>query len=188
MTYKTWERKLKKELKTLPKSERERVVEYYREMRDEMESYGRSEDGILKELGSPESCARKALSESDYAVSGRVEGRNAPAPKRGITFFEFIGLALVTLFLVLPLGGAFVGVIAAFAGVCIAGAATGIAGIVGAIAYPFYIGAGVAATAGVGVCLATAGVGLLLFVVFFILTKYSAIFLAKLLKAIYKRR
>ena len=40
MTYKTWERKLKKELKALPKSERERVVEYYREMRDEMESYG----------------------------------------------------------------------------------------------------------------------------------------------------
>ncbi len=188
MTYKTWERKLKKELKTLPKTERERVVEYYREMRDEMVSYGRSEQSVLSELGSPESCARKALTEGDYTVTGRTNNRNVSTPKRGITFFEFIGLTLVTLFLVLPIGSGFIGVIIAFAGVCIAGLATGISGIVAAVAYPIYTGGGVAATAGIGLGLTASGVGFLLFVVFFILTKYSAIFLAKLLKAIYKRR
>ena len=188
MTYKTWESKLKKELKTLPKTERERIVEYYREMRDEMVSYGRSEQSVLSELGSPESCARKALSESDYAVTGRVEGRNAPAPKRSITFFEFIGLALITLLFVLPIGGAIVGVIAAFAGVCIAGAATGIAGIVAAVAYPIYIGGGAAGIAGIGAALAAAGVGFILFVVFFLITKYAALVFLKVLKAIYIRR
>ena len=186
MTYKTWERKLKKELKTLPKTERERVVEYYREMRDEMESYGRSEQSVLSELGSPESCARKALSESDYAVTGK-DG-NRPAPKRSYTFFEVIGLLLITLLFVLPIGGAIVGVIAAFAGVCIAGAATGIAGIVAAVAYPIYIGGGAAGITGIGAGLAAAGVGFILFVVFFLITKYAALVFLKVLKAIYIRR
>ena len=188
MNYKTWERKLKSNLKTLPKTERERVVEYYREMRDDMASYGKSEENILAELGSPESCAKKALTDGDYASENGVSTRKS-APKKGSpTFFEVIGLLLVTLFLVLPIGSACIGVIAGFAGVCIAGAATGIAGIVAAVAYPIYVGAGAAATAGVGLGLAASGVGLLLFAVFFVITKYSVIFLAKLLKAIYKRR
>ncbi|MBO4539194.1 MAG: DUF1700 domain-containing protein [Clostridia bacterium] len=188
MTYKTWERRLKKELKTLPKSERERVVEYYREMRDEMESYGRSEQSVLSELGSPESCARKALSEGDYAVTGKVSGQNRPAPKKGYTFFEVIGLLLITLLLVLPFGGAAIGIIAGFAGVCIGGLAAGIAGIVAAVAYPIYIGGGAAGIAGIGACLAAAGVGFILFVVFFLITKYAALVFLKVLKAIYIRR
>ena len=153
-------------------------------MRDDMASYGKSEETILAELGSPESCAKKAISGGDYSS----EARKTAAKKGNHTFFEVVGLLLITLFLVLPIGSACIGVIAGFAGVCIAGAATGIAGIIAAVAYPIYVGAGAAATAGVGLGLAASGVGLLLFVAFFVITKYSAIFFAKLLKAIYKRR
>ena len=184
MNYKTWERKLKNKLKSLPKTERERAVEYYREMHEDMASYGRSEEAILTELGTPESCAKKILTEGEYA-KGEEKVRS---PKKGVTFFEIIGLALITLLFVLPIGGAVIAVIIAFAAVCIAGAVTGIAGIIAAIAYPIYIGAGVAAAAGAGLFLAASGIGLLLFVAFFVITKYSAIFFGKTLKAIYKRR
>lgn len=187
MTYKKWERKLKKELSPLPKTECERVLEYYREMRDEMASGGRSEESILAELGSPESCARKTLSEEGY-TGRQAGGRNAySSAKSGHSVAEVIGLFFATVLLVLPIGSALLGVLAAFAAVCVSGAVVGIAGIFGAIAYPFVIGGGDMALAGVGAGLAASGVGLILFVVFFFITKYTAIALAKLLKAIYKR-
>ncbi len=187
MTYKKWERKLKKELSSLPKTERERVLEYYREMHDEMASNGRSDEGIIAELGSPESCARKTLSEEGYAPERIGERRTVSSAKTGHSVAEVIGLFFATVLLVLPIGSALFAVLVSFAAVCVSGAAVGVAGLLGAIVYPIVAGGGVTAAIGAGAGLAASGVGLILFVVFFLITKYTAIILFKIFKAIYKR-
>ncbi len=188
MTYKVWERKFKKEAKALPKSERERALEYYREMRDEMASRGMTEEKILAELGSPERCARRAMTPDDgFSFSEeRTENKPVQKAKGGISFAGGIGLILVTVMFVLPLSAVLFSIVAAFAAVCVSGAAVGVAGIAFAIGYPLVISAETAAV-GIGAGLITSGVGLLLFVGFFFVTKYTAIGMAKILKAIYKR-
>lgn len=189
MTYKSWTRTFKKELKSLPKSERERALEYYNEMHDEMASHGKSENAILAELGSPVSCAKQTLAEGNFS-SGQERGNNKPVKKERTTrsFAEVLGLLFATLLLVLPGCAVLFSVIVAMGSVCIAGAAVAIGGILVAVAYPFFVGAGTIAAAGAGAGLTASGVGILLFVIFFLVTKYSAIFSVKLLKAIYKRR
>ena len=185
MTYKVWERRLKQELKVLSKDERARVVEYYREMHDEMASYGRTDDSIIKELGSPESCARRTLAESGYSVAQNNNGSSAR--KSGHSAAEIIGLIFFTALLLLPLAVVLFALVASLGAICIGGAAAGIGGIGYAIGYPILSGGGSAAIAGAGMGLAASGAGLLLFVGFFFATKYAAIGSIKLFKVIYTR-
>ena len=189
MTYKVWERKLKKGIKKLPKEERGRVVEYYREMYEDMKSGGRAEDSVLFEFGSPEKCAEQALSEQTpiRKKEGRIKGEKAGNGGK-YSVAGFIGLVFFSLLVAFPLLIVAIAVLISFGAVSIAGGVAGIAGVVLAVYVPF---SGISAAfvmSGVGVCIAAAGVGCLLFVAFFYATKGMAIGIVKALKAIYVRR
>lgn len=183
MTYKVWERQLKKEIKKLPKEERERIAEYYREMYDELISGGMNEESALTELGSPEKCAAQAIAEGEQNVFP-----TEIKPKTKVSVAELFGLFFFSLFLGLPLVAIGVSLIISFAAVVVSGAAISLAGIVFAFA-SFYFGfsrISILAYAGIGI--AACGAGMLLFVGFFLLTKYTAIAFKNLLKTIYVRR
>lgn len=64
MTLQEWEKKLKKYLSPLPKSEQNRIVEYYREMYGDKIDNGCSEAEILAEFGDPQVCAGRMISEN----------------------------------------------------------------------------------------------------------------------------
>lgn len=186
MTYKVWERKLKRGLKSSPKEEQKRVVEYYREMYDEMTSGGRTEESVLAEFGPPEKCARQVMSEE--SVKRRKVGNVSSERKtrRDFSVARAVGLILFTLLLALPLGAAALGILVSCGALCLAGGVTGVGGIIFAVYYPF--SGAVAVLPGVGMGLAASGVGALLFVGFFYATKGVAIALFKTIKAVYARR
>ena len=217
MTYKEWEKDLAKGIKTLPKGERARVLEYYREMFDEMTGGGRTESSVLEEFGLPEKCAVQALSEwVTRTESGEVVLANAREEKqleialdearaqkkeaialsravekkRGrISAGEVVGLIFFTLLLVLPLGVSALALVISFGAISLSGGVIGLAGVVFAVGFPFTGNAtGIANLAGVGIGIAASGVGLLLFVGFFYVTKGSGILFYRAIKAIYKRR
>ena len=187
MNYKEWEDRFIKTLKPLDSSERERLAEYYREMYEEKLSEGKSEEVVLEEFGSPESSAYRILAEN-YEEK-EVEKVNEEKPKINFSVrdksFEYIGLALLSLLLIIPIAGAMLGVIVAFGSVSVSGVAVSVAGVVGILALPF-LGAG-NVTALLGFLIASIGVGILLFIGFYYLTKYTAIICYKCLNAIYKR-
>ena len=185
MNYNKWEKRLKKALKPMPKSERARTVEYYREIYGDRLACGMTEDQILLEFGLPEDCAQKILTEQ-YDEGEGVKLQKAPKTQKN-NALRIVVLTLVSLFLVLPLACVAIGVVVSFASVCISGVAIVLGGIVVVIAGPFLVleGGGIAA---VGVGLALAGVGLLLFAGFYLATKYTAIGAYKAFKLIYVRR
>ena len=80
MKYKAWERELKKELATISKGERDRTIEFYREMKDEKLSRGQSEEEITAEFGSPRECARRVGQASGATISG-FEEEETPLPE-----------------------------------------------------------------------------------------------------------
>ncbi len=180
MTYKKWERRLKSRLHSLSRDERDRALEYYREMRDEMSFNGKSEEKIIAELGSPESCARSVLADRETQPTTRKKG--------GYSFAEVIGLIFFTIILVVPLSAVLISVIVAMGACSLVGVAASLGGIAFAIGYPIYIGGGTIGIAGIGLGIAASGVGLLLFVGFALVTKYAAILFGKFIRAIYKRR
>lgn len=186
MTYKVWERKLKKGINALPKEERERVAEYYREMYDEMRIGGRSESSILAEFGSPERCAQQALTEGKTTRGTR--GSSRQSERKRVSAAEAVGLFFFTLLVILPISVVAVSIVISFGAVCLSGGAIGIAGVVFAIAVPFMGIASSAIPVGIGMGIAASGIGCLLFVAFFYATKGAAIIFGKVLKAIYVRR
>ena len=182
MTYKLWERNLKKGIKTLPKEERERIAEYYREMFDELKSGGMDEESAIAELGSPEKCAAQAIAEGEQNPS------SAPKARAKFSAAEAVGLIFFTLLLILPFGAAALGIVIAFGAVALSGGVLGIGGLVFAVYFPFSGASSSAVTAGIGLGIAASGVGLLLLVGFFYATKWATILLAKALRAVYVRR
>ena len=190
MTYKTWERELKKELATISKIERDRTIEFYREMKDEKLSHGQSEEEITAEFGSPKECARR-VGQANGAMSQIVEEEEdaIPEKKKERSAAEIVGLVFVTLILVLPLLDAAIGVLAAFAGCCVGGIGVAIAGVAYATVGPFYFGVtGSIIPAYVGMGLAATGVGILMFIGFMFATKFVALAIKSVLRAIYVRR
>ena len=73
MTYKAWERALRKELRVVSRVECERTLEYYREMKDEKQASGESEETIVAEFGSPRECARRVAQANGVRLEDRVE-------------------------------------------------------------------------------------------------------------------
>ena len=187
MKYKRWERRLLKGLGALPKAERARIAEYYREMYAEMTGGGRSEESVLAEFGSPEKCAEQVLREEKTIPKRRVKGVE-PAANKTHSAAEVAGLILFTLFIGLPLGIVAVGILITFGALCLSGGALGIAGLIFAAYYPFVGTTATEIAAGVGVGIGASGAGLLLLVGFFYATKGLAIALGKTVKAVYGRR
>ena len=192
MTYEIWENDLRSRILSLPAEERERVLEYYREMYSEMTASGRSVESILEEFGTPEKCAAQVSAEwgSKAEDSENALPASAPEPKgkKRVSAAEVVGLIFATLLLILPIGVSAFAVVISFGAVCVSGGVVGVGGILLAIAYPFSGASAASIPAGIGLSLASAGAGLLLMVGFYYLTKWSAIWTILALKAIYKRR
>ena len=74
MTRKQWEKQLKKHLSSLPKGEREKIVDYYREIYDDRADAGFAEEEILREFGSPAAAAQRLTDEA--ALPPKKRGRS----------------------------------------------------------------------------------------------------------------
>lgn len=190
MTYKVWERRLKRGIKGLPKGERERIAEYYREMFYEMTSGGRTEESVLAEFGSPEKCALQVLTEEEFSAKegGNLRSVSPARARRRSSPAEVAGLVFFTLLLVLPLTVVALGILTAFGALTLSGGVIGVCGVAFALCFPFSGVSGAAVFSGIGMGVASSGAGLLLFVGFFYATKGMAVALYKALRAVYVRR
>lgn len=213
MTQQEWEKKLKEYLTPLPQAEQEQIVEYYREMYGDRLDAGYSETEILAEFGDPQVCAGRMISENadgapsypqerrtgnPYLRSAAPSGertlsahRDTERTKTGRSVGEIVGIVSFALLLGLPLGIAALGVVAAFGAVTVGGIVVLIAGVLFSVACPFFAFAGMPAAgivANVGVGLVCSGVGALLFVGFYLATKYTALACYRAMRAVFARR
>lgn len=213
MTYKEWESELLGYLRSLPEKEKTEVVNYYREIYSDRCDAGMKNEDILAEFGAPMLCAAKILKESasdvpnekSESVQEKTEQKDnkkitidiekAKEKARGViknlSVSKIVGWFFLAVLVIIPIYAAIISVIASFAVAAISGAALIVGGAVLTVASPFglitgYTGGGVLATMGMG--LASAGVGAVITVIFFLLTKYSAIYFFKANKYIFKRR
>lgn len=185
MTKKTWEKQLIQQLKPLPKEERKKILDYYKEIYGDKLEEGVSESEILAEFGSPEECAARILAEEgiEWETVERKTGN-------GASVAELVGLFFLSLILILPLAITAAALIISFAAVSIAGIAVSVAGIFYALLSHFFMtsSSGTAIFINVIIGLVLVGVGLVLFVGFYLSSKYLAIGSAKALTWIYTRR
>ena len=185
MTKKIWEKQLARHLTALPKAERKKIIDYYREMYGDKAEAGYSEAEILAEFGSPEACAARILAEENVEIPPKKEKRRTPSP------LAIVGIVFVSLILVLPLASVAFALIVTFFAFTVSGTAIAIAGVIYAIGAPLLLigslsAAGIFAHLGIGLVLC--GVGCLLFASFEPLGKYLAIGTGKALKFLYKGR
>lgn len=196
MNWKKWERTLKRFLSPLPKSEQKAIAMYYRELYEDKLDLGLSEQEILTEFGSPQACAGRMIAESTIEKEVSVPTSNPFVRQYKVKPFkphsvgEVVGMVFFTLLLVIPIVAVWVSVIATFVAVGVACIAVALAGIISPLLSPFYslLGfSGLSFTANLGLYLASAGAGLMLSVVFYYATKYTAIALKETLKLVYGR-
>lgn len=171
MTRKQWEKQLKKHLSSLPKGEREKIADYYREIYDDRADAGFAEEEILREFGSPAAAAQRLTDEAAL-----------PPKKRG-AFGRFCLAVLPFLLVGLP---AFLCLLA----LAVCGAALFLCGfaVIGAGIFDFIyfivqmcvFGATGAYAAHLGIGLAAAGIGFLLTPPFLYLTKKLFLFSGKI--------
>jgi len=209
MTYKEWEGELIGYLAALPEKDREEAANYYKEIYGDRREGGMTEDEILKSFGTPMLAAAKILADSrdgeneaeaaqnDVKIGNTYEKNDdtqekvtddTKPSKSGFSVSKLIGWICIILFVLIPLAAILISLIAAFGSVTVGSAAAVIGGVAIAIASPFgiiigYTGIGALATAGAG--LGAAGVGIILFIIFFYITKYTVISTAKITKYIF---
>ena len=197
MTWKKWSRALKRFLSPLPRSERQTIVAYYREMFEDKLDFGLTEQEILAEFGSAQACAGRMIAESSIEQENPIPASNPfvreykVKPLKRPSVGVIVGMVFFTLLLVIPIVAVWISVIASFAAVGVACIAVALAGLVFPFLTPFYpmLGfTGVAFTANLGLFLASAGAGLMLSIVFFYATKYTAIGLKETLNFVYGRK
>ena len=172
MTKQAWLKELSLHLKALPRAERKKIMEYYNEIYGDKIENGQTEEQILKEFGSPVDCAKKILEESgiEYQEPKKAEKKTAA---------YIAGVVLFTLFIVIPLVSAFVGLLGGLFAVLASGFAAGIAGVAYTLVAPFYywangLSAG-AIFAWMGMGIACIGAGILLAIGGWYALKYTAI-------------
>ena len=197
MTYKQWEKQLKKHLSSLSASERTDALEYYRELYGDKREAGETDEEIVSGFGAPEVCAKRILAETDennasYADSADYKGYANYAPKRKKRKFgnyspaQIAGIVCLTVLILCPLAEIALAVVASFAAVSLAG---GIVAVAGAVYVPLSLSFGVgfgATVAHVGSGIAACGVGLVLLAAFFLAAKYTVIGCVKGVKFLYK--
>ena len=190
MTYKEWERILKKEMKYLPNEERIRILEYYRELYNDMTNEGKTEDEILNEFGLPKKCVYQMLGdgEKDGAEDGNQSFGPTGKKRNKFSAAELIGIIFFTVLLIFPLAAVGVAILISLGAITISGGAVSIAGLAFAVYYPFTGVTSYAMFTGIGMGIAASGIGLLLFIGAFFATKGMAIVLFKAFKGIYVRR
>ena len=185
MTQREWEKALLKSLGKLPKEERRKIVEYYKELFGDKREAGMSEYEILLEFGSPEECAKRILTE-EY-------GNDLPRHRSGGGVVKLvwliIGLVFLSLLVILPLVCAAVGVVVGFGATAIGGCASVLGGVVLLIwsFCSFALGSAYV-LALLGASLVAIGVGMLLAIGFYVLTKKIAIWSFRAVKWVYTRR
>lgn len=195
MTYKEWEFDLRRKLKSLPKSEIDDVLKFYREIYNDKRDAGISERDIILEFGSPRECASKILGEDAsedckrvYNPDIRYEDKRKEKTTRvtGSDVSKVIGLVLLTIIIYIPLFCAFFGLLVGFAATFIGGCAAAIGGVGGTLLGIF----GIFSTGlsyglmVIGMGLGLTGAGIFLAIVFFYATKYCGIGLFKAVKAL----
>lgn len=187
MTYKQWEKQLKRQLSSLSASERADALEYYRELYGDKKEAGGTEDAIVAEFGAPEDCAKRILTEGDFGDNG-----NSSKQKKGLfggySPAQIVGIVFLTIIILCPLAEVALAVVAAFAVAEIAGGVVAVAGVV-YIPLCLSFGVGFGGTlAHIGVGIAACGVGLLVLELFYYATKYTVIGCVKGIKYLYKLR
>ena len=189
MNYSEWESCLIKELKSLPTAEYMKITSYYREMYGDKLDAGMSEEAILAEFGSPQSCAEKIMAESagESTKDGEKESSatkkfSLPTSQKGKNIFLAV---LFSIFAGIPLAAVLVAAVTSLGAVCVSGGAGALAGFV-----YIFIGAFTAAGAGIvahiGLGIAAIGLCGLLGIGGYFATKYTAIYSYKLMKIIYR--
>ena len=83
MKRKEFNKRLRKNLKRVGKTEREEVVNYYNEMIDDRIESGKTEEEAIAELGLPEDLAKKTLNENVPDV--KPNGEASESKNRGMT-------------------------------------------------------------------------------------------------------
>lgn len=164
MTFHEWEAKLLENLKSLSEQEKQKILDYYREIYSDKTDAGYDNKQILDEFGTPEECAKKILLEENEEQPPKEqqalqEEQENSAPRQSLperaqavisnvvaeanaflktrrSVYSWIGLFFLTIFIFIPLFAVFVSVIASFFAVTVSTFAVMIAGVVYAIAYP----------------------------------------------------
>ena len=179
MTKELWLKILEEALKKMSKSERNRVLEFYREMIEDKLEGGASEGVVIESLGNPHDVANKILEENgvkaeEEKVNEEEKVVKQEAKKKGIP----VWLACVSGIVVVPAGisliagwfSAYVSFIATFGALVVSAVACVIAIFVSLImAFSGYVTGGVAL---VGFTIAATGVVMLLAVAFWYVCKY----------------
>ncbi len=182
MTYKKWEKQLKKHLSTLSWEEKEDALEYYRELYEDKREAGEAEEAIVEEFGFPETCAERILNETEKAPRKKRRKKGGASPA------QIVGMVFLTILVLCPLAEIAIAVIASCAAVTVAGGAAGIAGVIYVLlSFTFGLNGG-ALFAHIGLGIAASGIGLLLFAGFYYATKYTVLGCIRALKFLYKRR
>lgn len=182
MTYKKWEKLLKKHLSPLSKEERDDALDYYYEIFSDKLEAGRLEEDIVQEFGNPETCALRILNETNK------QPRHTRSNRKRTTPWEIIGMFFLTLVLILPLAASAFSVAVAFGAAATSGLACILAGVL-YIPLSFFLGFASfgAILANIGIGITSCGVGVFLYIGFGFVAKYTAIGSWKALKFIYKR-
>lgn len=200
MTYITWEKQLLGYLKNQTDEDKKQIVDYYREMYYDKVEQGISPEQILSEFGNPMNCANKILAEhasnnkkeEKLITKENIAEKNASASvprKKAVTVGALVGWFFITVLLLIPLGAAAISVVASFLAGAVSGYAIILAGVALAIASPiclFFGWSGALTIVAIGTGIAATGVGAILAIIFTLLTKYSALYLYKAVKALIK--
>ena len=209
MTYMEWESEFQKCINSLPQKEKDEIIGYYREIYADKHEVGLSDEEIIKNFGEPMLAATKILMENSTEEDGQeaeaekppVEEKKTKAPTKPdsptprinskITVASVIGWFFLIILLIIPLAAVLFSAFAAVAAVTVSGLAIAVGGAVLTVASPFtfflgYTGLGVLAT--IGGALAMVGVGIIIFEIFYVITKYFAFACLKLFRYFLERR
>lgn len=193
MTQKEWERELLSHLNGLPKEEKKKAIEYYREMFEDKQDSGLEEEEILREFGFPSDCAKRILAEREDDDEDEKKTTSKKRKKWTLPSSpaEILGLVLISLIIVLPLASVLLSIVAGLAACLIGVAIVAVAGVFYFVYAPFMAihGLGFGAVISyMGAGLIACGVGVLLTIGFYFAIKYAIRWSLQLLKFIYVRR
>ncbi len=210
MTYVQWESEFEKCIGSLPKNEKDEIIGYYREIYADKREAGLSDEEIIKNFGEPMLAAAKILMENSTeekdskgaeAAEPSAEANKSEAPAkfkiptprfRGkITVASVVGWFFLIVLFAIPLAAVLISAFAALAALTASGLAIAVSGAALTVASPFafflgYTVPGVFAT--LGCALAMVGIGIILFEIFYVITKYFAFAFIRLFRYFLKRR